>query len=140
MRFASKWFLASVAIALLVVIYGAGNYFVSNKLLNDAIAECEQDKVAKAKRPPSQSSRRLVLDDEKKPTSRFYDLIPPEGSDCDTAIQARIGMHRSNSNDDVFYDYCLFALLILFIGGIPHLWYFFLRRLAEVAAAIRGKQ
>ncbi len=173
MRFASYWLYVFSIIALLVVIFGAGNYFVSNKLLNDAIAECEQDKAAKAKQPPAEKGPRIdydaiakefggkVIDNNRSrqgdrafnpdaylaESSKsapivegrqplFEDLIPK----CDTAIQTRIDKNRSEATANTFIGYCSIAFFILFVGLIPHAWYFFLRRLAEVAAAIRGKQ
>lgn len=173
MQFASKWFLLTVPIALLIVIFGAGNFFVSNKLLNDAIAECEQDKAAKAKQPQEQkepwkdydalakefggkdidNNRSHQGDRAFNPDAYlaersksapivegrqllFDDLIP----NCNQAIQIRIDENESGARASTFFGYVFTALFILFIGAIPHIWYFFLRRLSEIAEALRGKR
>jgi hypothetical protein len=124
----SRIFATGTAIALAVL--GAGYLWTAHhaKRASELSAACE---AAKAAQP--------------KPSGLFADLIPDPKCDPLAYRSANLPMDPETAaiEEERFAaasmdGWTAAAGAIFFLSLVPGLWYFFLRRLAELAAAVRG--
>ena len=143
-----RFFLQSLCAAALIAVGGKAYMSYIEAQLPKAIAECESESKRQAE---DFEGRRAANGGDSGPWSGFKFV----GLVCDPrelyrarfepnykeppGVQGRLV--RAYDASLTGYEEGAFALAVLciLIGSLPGIWYFLLRRLAEIAAAIRGK-
>lgn len=144
---ARRFFFYSVALA--AVLAGGGQLYVKylDQQVVKAIAACE----AESKAEQAALEKRQQAATEKGPWSKFrfelvcapnsltQDRYSTQGWTMPPGAQgAVVKAYDAKIYDNVEYGLNMLAVLAFFIGCLPIAWRFFLRRLSEVSAAVRG--
>lgn len=160
MTFPAKFFLAFVGFALLAIAGGYSHSAYLGADLGRAITACEEqrareqegrqttenrtaDAAVREVREPGQENgpwdkykqAPLVCDAE-----WLYGIsLLPDAAEA-TGVQRYIILaYRAKVYDSSPSIGFMLAAVLLIVGSVPVIWYFFLRRVGELAAAVRGK-
>jgi hypothetical protein len=141
MTFQTKLLLSSSVLAALIVCASQVYMWRLERRLESAIQACKAEStqsIAKAKA--------AIAANEQGPWTKWQ--LSEMVCDAETlsrapnvpGVQKQVAdaYHDFSARPDAEAIYLLSGALIL-LGALPHLWYFALRRLREVAAAIRGQ-
>lgn len=143
-----RFFLLSLCAAALIAVGGKAYMSYIEAQLPKAIAECESE--SKREREKFEAQRAAIGDDS-GPWGKFR----LEGLVCDPrelyrarfepnykeppGVQGKLVRAYDASLTGYEEGAYTLAVLCIVIGSLPGIWYFLLRRLSEIAAAVRGK-
>ena len=161
LNFRAKFFIASVFISFcLALIIESGDFIKYIKFsyaLNNVVAECKKlppwENIPEVDSKSGETAPKeiAVLCDEELLTEDNIpplDLKNPDGTAISKTYKQEIVLQhkivtfaqfRDWKADDIVKGFAGSLGLGLFVGVIPFLWNFFLKRLAEISSAIRGE-
>lgn len=141
MNSSARVFFVCLALAALVAISGLAYSFVLNERLSKAITACEAEgtrvaiEQARLKRP---EDKEIFVDPDD-----VMECSPSALSNMNTSLQDAqkrvVSTNEDKSSNFVGGALYLIASALVVLGILPASWYFFLRRLREIAVAIRGE-
>lgn len=138
MKFPLRFFLTCLALALAVIVGGLLYSRLLDHRLAEAVANCEavdncetEDKEHAAKHPGTWGSYFCLVC---TPSDLINGETVPPGTQgaVVVAYKAKLAF-----NDGAVHYIIACALVVL--GALPAIWYFLLRRIREIAAAVRGE-
>ena len=141
MRSTTRFFCKAAAAGLLIAtagaIYSAYMHNKTAKLQRSCEATSQRDIArvsAEGAKNPGPWSRYsyagLVCDPEQLSSDAVSGMVPP-------GVQGELLSAFRDERNETEKSFYAIAVLILFIGWLPTIWYFFLARLAEIAGAVR---